>query len=138
MVNFSIDICILGVAYKKDVDDTRESPALEIYRLLVQDGATVKYHDPYCKKLVMDGDVIESVDLTAELLEEADCVVLCTDHSTYDYEWIEKHSSLILDTRNAFKGLNSSKIVKLGAPDSCTDITGTVGFKGISEAAASG
>ncbi|HHV61562.1 MAG TPA: nucleotide sugar dehydrogenase [Firmicutes bacterium] len=132
-------ILILGVAYKRDVDDTRESPALEIYRLLAQDGASVIYHDPRCKRVFLDGEVIESAELTGELLESVDCVVLCTDHSTYDYEWIEKHSNLIVDTRNAFKGIKSSKIVKLGAPSIYDapgiyeDIPGTIRFKELKE-----
>ena len=110
-------ILLLGLAYKRDIDDIRESPALEIYRLLRGDGALVAYHDPYCGNILFNGEVVESIELTEEQLKAADCVVLCTDHSVYDYRWIEEHSMLILDTRNAFKGINSPKIIKLGAPD---------------------
>lgn len=95
-------IAVLGVAYKRDVDDVRESPALDIIQLLSERGAQVSYHDPYVPAVRLEHQKsMESVTLTADWLRSADCVVIVTDHSAYDYGWIVENSRLIVDTRNA-------------------------------------
>lgn len=107
-------ILILGMAYKKDVDDRRESPALKIIELLKQEGAEVSYNDPHiphCTAMRQYPNLdMRSVPLTDKTLQQADCVVLVTDHSAYDYPWIASHARLIVDTRNAFKGLKMESI----------------------------
>ena len=100
-------VCVLGVAYKKDVDDMRESPSLELIALLLSRGAEVTYNDPHVPALPRVrrhniGDM-ESVALTAEFLSEQDCVLIATDHSAYDYDFIVEHAPLVVDTRNATK-----------------------------------
>ena len=105
-------ILILGVAYKKDVNDIRESPAIDIISLLSDKGAIVYYFDPYIPKIQIGNLEIESVELTREILRESDLVVLITDHSIFDYEFIYKNANLIFDTKNAFKNY-SEKIYKL-------------------------
>lgn len=97
-------IIVLGVAYKKDVDDMRESPALHVIHHLEKRGAAVEYHDPHvaCFR-TEEGHEMARCDLTAEWLRAADCVVITTDHSAYDYQWIVNNSRLVLDTRNALK-----------------------------------
>jgi len=94
-------ILVIGVAYKKDIEDLRESPALDIIKLLEQQGAKVAYHDPFVPTFDGDGHRFASVPLTAEVLEAADCVVIVTDHSTIDYGLIRTHGRTIVDTRNA-------------------------------------
>ena len=105
-------VLLLGVAYKKDVGDYRESPAFEVIHFLHQKGASVVYNDPYVPFFEEDGLKLKSVKLTPALLKKSDCVVVITDHSVYDYEGLVQHASLILDTRNALK-VKSPKIVKL-------------------------
>lgn len=105
-------ILIVGVAYKKDVKDTRESPAFEVIRRLRDNGAHVTYHDPFVEKLAIDGSHLASVKLTKNVLKGKDCVVIVTDHSSIDYEFIAGNSKLIFDTRNAVKG-NNKRIVTL-------------------------
>ena len=98
-------ILVLGVAYKKDVDDLRESPSLRIIKLLQARGAKVDYHDPYFARLHRmrhyDFAGMESVELTAENLDRYAAVVIATDHSSYDYGFIVRHARLVIDTRNA-------------------------------------
>jgi UDP-N-acetyl-D-glucosamine dehydrogenase len=94
-------VLIVGVAYKPDVDDVRESPALDIIRLLEQQGAKVSYHDPYVPVLVADGLELKSIDLSPEKLQASDCVVIVTDHSSIDYEQLRTHVLRVVDTRNA-------------------------------------
>jgi UDP-N-acetyl-D-glucosamine dehydrogenase len=109
-------ILLLGVAYKKDVDDPRESPALKIMELLTGEGAEVGYNDPYipqCGGGRRYPDLkMNSTPLTAQVLKEADCVLLVTDHSSYDYPWIASQAALIVDTRNAFKGVKGAHVVQ--------------------------
>lgn len=100
-------ILVLGIAYKKDIDDQRESPALKIISLFKKKGARVSYHDPYVPhsfghREYPDLDM-KSVPLTTRLLKQADAVVIATDHSLFDYDWIAKNSRLVIDTRNAIK-----------------------------------
>ncbi|MEF8787643.1 MAG: nucleotide sugar dehydrogenase [Planctomycetota bacterium] len=98
------DILVLGVAYKPDVDDIRESPALPLIERLRNMGASVSYHDPHIPSFPSLRDYpdldLEAVDLTARRLEESDAVVVITDHSDYDYSWVAEHAPLVVDTRN--------------------------------------
>jgi len=96
-------VLVIGVAYKPDIDDMRESPAMDIVRLLQQQGASVSYHDPYVPEVEDDGVTLRSVPLTREVLAQSDCVVIVTDHSGIDYSSIDKHACQIVDTRNALK-----------------------------------
>ncbi|MGW8178588.1 MAG: nucleotide sugar dehydrogenase, partial [bacterium] len=96
-------ILVVGVAYKKDVSDTRESPALDIIRLLEADGAEVDYSDPYVPELDSNGSIKKSVSLSAEGLGEYELVILVTDHSCLDFEMIQSSSQVVFDTRNAIK-----------------------------------
>lgn len=103
---------ILGVAYKKNIDDVRESPALDIIHLLKSRGAIVSYSDPHIPDLSHEGLDEKAID-TAQGCQAADCVVIVTDHKDFDYPSVIEQSKLIVDTRNATKGLSSSKIVRL-------------------------
>lgn len=94
-------VLILGVAYKKDIEDLRESPALDIIRLLEQQGAKVAYHDPYVPSFSEDGHGFKSVPLTADTVKAADCVMVVTDHTSLDYDLIRTHARCVVDTRNA-------------------------------------
>jgi len=110
-------ILILGMSYKKNVDDLRESPSLKLYEIFSSKGANVDYSDPYFPELPELRKYklnIKSVDLTEENLKNYDLVVLSTDHDTFDYDFILNNSNLILDTRNAFKlnGLANGKVFK--------------------------
>ena len=105
-------IHILGVAYKKNIDDMRESPALDIIHLLRDKGGDVTYSDPYVRLLKFDGLTFESQDV-ASSCKAADCVVIVTDHKDFDYNAIEADSSLIVDTRNGMKNIKSTKVVRL-------------------------
>ena len=104
-------IHILGVAYKKNIDDVRESPALDIMLLLRRRGARITFSDPHVPLLQFDGEQLASEDLST--VGKADCTVLLTDHSAFDSATIVERASLIVDTRNALKGINSNKIVRL-------------------------
>ncbi len=117
-------ILILGVAFKRDIDDPRNSPALEILKLLAAQGAEVTYHDPYIPKVVLSADrfltgasiaTLESVPLTAARLEAQDCIVVAVAHRHFDFPWIVRHSRLVVDAQNATKmiGEGREKIVKL-------------------------
>ncbi|BFN36809.1 nucleotide sugar dehydrogenase [Fidelibacter multiformis] len=110
-------ILLLGMAYKKDIDDLRESPAIDIYNILVDKGAEVIYHDPHCPLFKLDGaGYVESAPLTTDLLKEMDCVVITTDHTAVDYQKVVDHAKLVIDTRNATKGLKNTaeKVLRLG------------------------
>jgi UDP-N-acetyl-D-glucosamine dehydrogenase len=104
-------IHILGVAYKKDIEDVRESPALDIMLLLARRGARLTYSDPFVPKLRVDG--IDLVSDGEEAAAIADCCVIVTDHSKFDYRKLAGASRLIVDTRNALRGMTSEKIVRL-------------------------
>jgi UDP-N-acetyl-D-glucosamine dehydrogenase len=94
-------ILVLGVAYKKDIDDVRESPALDVIRLLERRGAVVSYHDAHVAKLHEDGVELTSVPLTAQTLRAADCAVIVTDHSNVDYALVGREAPVVVDTRHA-------------------------------------
>jgi len=106
-------VLVLGVAYKKDIDDLRESPALTIIELLQKQGALVSYNDPYFEYIGRGRKYnLEMTNTPLVNLEQYDAVLIVTDHSSYDYGWIVEHSNLVIDTRNATKGIESSKIVR--------------------------
>jgi UDP-N-acetyl-D-glucosamine dehydrogenase len=96
-------ILVLGLSYKKNIPDTRESPSLDIIRLLQQDGAEVSYSDPYTPSLKVDHQTLRSIELTSESLRRFDCVVIVTDHSAFDYDQIVRESALVMDCRNAIR-----------------------------------
>lgn len=107
------DIIVYGVAYKKDISDQRESPALKIIELLIKNGAKLSYNDAYIPKVYINGTVLHSRDMKA--IKGCDCAVIVTDHSYYDYKTIVKRASTVIDTRNATSGIADphGKIVKL-------------------------
>ena len=100
-------VLVLGLAYKKDIDDMRESPSLKIISLLLEKGAKVSYNDPFIPRSVghraYPGLKLKSTPLTARFLHRMDAVILATDHTSYDYDWIIKNSKLLVDTRNVVK-----------------------------------
>ena len=101
-------VCVLGAAYKRDVDDARESPALKLIELLSERGAELSYNDPHIPKLPATRRYrfqMESAALTPEFLAAQDCVLIVTDHTAYDYEFIVRHARLVVDTRNATSGV---------------------------------
>ena len=107
-------ICILGAAYKKDVDDPRESPSFELMKLLLKRGAVLSYNDPHVPKLPKmrhypNLPPLTSQELTTGFLAEQDCVLISTDHSAYDFEFIVEHSRIVVDTRNATKNVKSGR-----------------------------
>jgi UDP-N-acetyl-D-glucosamine dehydrogenase len=114
-------VLILGVAYKKDIDDMRESPALSVIDLLRSRGAEVAYHDPYVPKVTFDhaytigdGEPLENAELTDDLISGSDCVIICTEHSNVDYGRVCRLAKVIVDTRNALdEGLRSTSRAKL-------------------------
>lgn len=107
------NILVLGVAYKRDVGDVRESPALDVIHLLSQRGGEVSYHDPFIPSVRLDGISLSSVELTAESLAAADCVVVVTDHQVFDWDWVADNARLIVDTRNALTTSGRARIVRL-------------------------
>ncbi|MGQ9459125.1 MAG: nucleotide sugar dehydrogenase [Anaerolineae bacterium] len=107
-------VLLLGVAYKRDVKDVRESPALDILRLLRTWGAEVQYHDPYVPSLSLEGEALSCVSLEPAVLAAADAVVVVTDHSAYDWDAVLAHARLVVDTRNATRGRQGrARVVKL-------------------------
>jgi len=107
------NVHILGVAYKKDIDDVRESPALDIIHLLEKRGARVTYSDPYVPSILWEGGVKTAEKDLGSACRAADCCVVVTNHSSFDYSSILDWSALIVDTRNGLKGFQSEKIVRL-------------------------
>src|SRR5260370_23761774 len=103
---------VLGVAYKRDIDDVRESPALDVMHLLKKRGARVTYSDPHILRVRLEEGDMESSDERLQR-QEADCVVVITDHTRFDYDALVKEARLIVDTRNALKNFKSEKIVRL-------------------------
>jgi UDP-N-acetyl-D-glucosamine dehydrogenase len=112
-------VLVAGVSYKRDIDDVRESPALDVLGLLHELGARVRYADPYVATLPArewaGGEALTAVPLTAATLRDADCVVIVTDHTAFDYAAILEHADLVVDTRNAIK-TKAPHVFRLGAP----------------------
>ncbi|MBM7581711.1 UDP-N-acetyl-D-glucosamine dehydrogenase [Caldicoprobacter guelmensis] len=108
-------ILLLGVAYKSDIDDIRESPALKVLSLLEEEAALVSYHDPYVPEFTWKGRYYASIELTEEAVSSADLVIITTGHTVIDYDWVVKHARLVFDTRNATKGVvdTANKVYKL-------------------------
>ena len=108
-------IFVLGVSYKRDISDLRESPALEVIKLLASKGAIIKYNDPFVPSFNLDGTVLESTSLELPDMEQSDCIVIATNHSVYDYTDIVRRAPVVFDTRNATRNVTESreKIVKL-------------------------
>ena len=102
-------ILLLGVAYKRDIDDVRESPALDIIKVLRNQGAEVTWHDPHVRELKGLESLAHAPEITTELLSQADCVVITTDHSVYDWDAIVKNAKLIVDSRNATRAVDSGR-----------------------------
>lgn len=106
-------VVVLGVAYKRDIDDMRESPALGIIEKLEKLGAEVSFHDPHVNEVLLEnGARMTGVALTEELITEADCVVIVTDHRAIDYRWIAERAKLIVDTRNATRDLKKTALAE--------------------------
>lgn len=111
----SSKILILGMAYKPDVDDLRESPGLEIYELFKKNGASVDYYDPYAKHFVNKaGESVHSIAYELERFRTYDCMVLITNHGSFDYQELADLGVAVIDTRNAFEGVEGSHIYKIG------------------------
>ncbi|MCC2672633.1 MAG: nucleotide sugar dehydrogenase [Armatimonadetes bacterium] len=106
-------VLVLGVAYKRDIDDMRETPAKHILERLFAKGADVSYHDPFVPTFTTAAGTVHSVPFTPETIAAADVVVIITDHTTVPYEDLLTHGQLIVDTRNALKGHEDSRIVRL-------------------------
>ncbi len=106
-------IHLFGIAYKRDVNDMRESPALDIIELLVRRGAVVTFTDPYVPTMSHNGHALASVAIDEALAAKYDCAVICTDHKVFDYERMAANVPLIVDTRNALKGIDRPSIFKL-------------------------
>jgi UDP-N-acetyl-D-glucosamine dehydrogenase len=105
-------IHILGVAYKRDIDDVRESPALDIIHLLQRRGATISYSDPYVASIRIEDETLFSKDM-ADAVAQADCCVVVTDHKGIDYGRLVAQAALIVDTRNALRGIDAKNIIRL-------------------------
>src|SRR5262245_12636854 len=106
-------IHLVGVAYKRDVNDMRESPALDVLELLSKRGAALTYSDPFVPELQHGGHTLKSVDMQSALGSKPDCAVICTDHSAFDYDALISSGTLVVDTRNALKGRGEATIFRL-------------------------
>ncbi|MFC1853202.1 nucleotide sugar dehydrogenase [candidate division CSSED10-310 bacterium] len=107
-------IMIMGISYKKDISDTRESPAIDIAKLLLEQGALVEYHDPLVPELKINSEVLQSGELEAATISRCDAVVITTDHSCFDIKLVIDHAQLIIDTRNATRHFpNQNHVVKI-------------------------
>jgi UDP-N-acetyl-D-glucosamine dehydrogenase len=109
-------ILLLGMSYKPEVDDVRESPAFDIVQLLRQRGAVVEFHDPYVAEVRIDDGIESSVDLTAERLGAADAVVITTDHRQVDYGFVTEHASIVVDPRNAVSETRGAVVYPIAGP----------------------
>lgn len=106
-------ILVLGVTYKPDIADIRESPALKVMAALNRRGANVEYHDPYVEEVTINGTLFPNVDLTHRSITKADCVALLTTHRTFDLEWISERARLLFDARNAMQDGRLGNVVRL-------------------------
>jgi len=119
------NILILGAAYKKGVNDCRESPAIDVMRILNEKGAYISYNDPLVPKIDLGTRSLQSVELSPSLIATQDCLVILTDHDSYNYREILRAAKIVVDTRNATKGLDDfqAKIIKLGSGNHRNEIT---------------
>lgn len=106
-------VFVLGAAFKKDIDDWRNSPSLSIMELLLEEGVVLFYNDPYIPSIILKDRILKSQEVSKETLKDMDCVIIATDHSAYIYKDIVEYAPLIVDTRNATYNINSDKIVRL-------------------------
>ena len=106
---------IIGVAYKRDVGDMRESPAIDVVSLLARKGAEISYYDPFVPECEIDGILYKGSELNEEVLAETDLALILTDHTAVDYQWLAEKAPRIFDTRNAMGSLtgHEEKITKL-------------------------
>jgi len=102
-------ILVIGIAYKKDIEDERESPALEVIKLLQAESCHIRYHDPFIPVCNQHGVQMESSPLTGKILEEADLVIIATDHSSINYQWLVNHAQMVFDTRNATQTVTNGR-----------------------------
>lgn len=109
-------VLLLGMSYKPDVEDVRESPAFDIAQLLMQRGANIEYHDPYVPQVSLEDQMLESQDLSAELLASVDVVVITTDHSSVDYGFVTEHASIVVDPRNAIRETRGATVYPIAGP----------------------
>jgi len=112
------NVLVLGAAFKKDVDDARNSPAIRVMELLLKDGTRLEYNDPYVRQVTLGMGIfsrrshdvqLQSVKLTDDVLRQADCVVITVAHGAYDFEWIVEQAKLVVDTVNATKHVRDSR-----------------------------
>jgi UDP-N-acetyl-D-glucosamine dehydrogenase len=106
-------ILVLGVTYKADVGDIRESPALQLLGALHRKGATIAFHDPFVEEVPVNGEVVPRTELTLRAISSADCVALITPHRTYDLDWILQHAALVFDARNAYGATRHQNVTRL-------------------------
>lgn len=109
-------VLLLGMSYKPNVNDVRESPAFDIAQLLMQRGANIEYHDPYVPQVSLEDQMLESQDLSAELLASVDVVVITTDHSSVDYGFVTEHASIVVDPRNAIRETRGATVYPIAGP----------------------
>jgi len=106
-------VLVLGVAYKKDIDDMRESPSVHLIELLIKKGAVVEYNDPYVLRIPkLRGHNLNMKSVELKEISGYDCILIATNHSSYNYKWIVDNSQLVVDTRNATSRIKSKNIVK--------------------------
>ncbi len=109
-------VLLLGMSYKPDVEDVRESPAFDIAQLLMQRGANIEYHDPYVPQVSLEDQMLDSQELSAELLASVDVVVITTDHSSVDYGFVTEHASIVVDPRNAIRETRGATVYPIAGP----------------------
>ena len=110
----SAKVLVLGITYKKNVEDVRESPSLKLIHLLREKGTQVLYNDPYVASIQINGATLTSVELTRECLSTVDCTVIATEHSSYDYQYIVDNTSVVFDTRGVTRTIKGENILRLG------------------------
>jgi UDP-N-acetyl-D-glucosamine dehydrogenase len=104
---------VLGVTYKKDICDSRESPAIEVIKLLLSLGAKVVYSDPFVTNLSIEGEPVDSIVVSPETLRACDLAIITTDHTAFDYVEIVRNAPIVFDTRNATEGLKAKTLIRL-------------------------
>jgi UDP-N-acetyl-D-glucosamine dehydrogenase len=106
-------VLVLGAAYKPDVGDLRESPAIRVMEMLKKRGAEVSFHDPYVESVALNGSILQRKELSKRLLASSDCVAFLTPHAAYDLDWLAEHAPLIFDARNAFADRSYDNVIRL-------------------------